>query len=255
MSGHSKWSQIKRDKAKTDSAKGKVYTKMAREIIIAAKNGGGDPAGNPRLRSAIERSREAGLPNENIKRAILKGTGELAADQLEEIRYEGYGPAGTAVLIEAMTENRNRTVADLRMNFTKYGGNLGETGCVGWMFRPKGQITIAKNDGEVQEDDLMMAAADAGAEDVKDDGEAFIVQTETDKLTDVEAALRKAGYKIEAAELAQVPENMVQVEDVQQAAKLFKLLDALENHDDIQNVYSNFDVPDAVMSELEAATR
>lgn len=255
MSGHSKWAQIKRHKAKVDALKGKVYTKMAREIIVAAKLGGGDPAGNPRLRAAITKAKEEGLPNDNIKRAIMKGTGELAAEQLEEVRYEGYGPGGVAVLVEAMTDNRNRTVGDLRMYFSKFGGNLGETGCVGWMFKPMGQITVGKQDGAVDEDTLMLAAADAGAEDVRNEGESFTVLTQPDLLDVVAEALRKAGYCLEDAELAQIPQNTVPVAGLQQASKLLKLLDAIENHDDVQNAYSNFDIPDSILSELAAATR
>lgn len=254
MSGHSKWAQIKRHKAKVDAEKGKVYTRMAREIIVAAKLGGGDPAGNPRLRAAIEKAKEAGLPNDNIKRAIMKGTGELSAEQLEEVRYEGYGPAGVAVLVQAMTDNRNRTVSDLRMFFSRYGGNLGETGCVGWMFKPMGQITVSKQDGTVDGDTLMLAAADAGAEDVRDDDEVFSVLTLPEQLQAVEEALRGGGYRVEEAEVAQIPQNTVQVTDSQLAGKLLKLLDAIENHDDVQNVFSNFDIPNAVLNELEAST-
>ncbi|HEY9766072.1 MAG TPA: YebC/PmpR family DNA-binding transcriptional regulator, partial [Chroococcales cyanobacterium] len=202
MSGHSKWSTIKRQKAKTDAARGAIFTKVSREIILAAQSGGGDPEGNFRLRTAIDKAKSEGVPLDNIKRAIQKGVGGGEDSNLEEIRYEGYGPGGVAVLVEAVTDNRNRTAADIRSAFSKNGGNLGETGCVGWMFAEKGQIFLSNEEDSLSEDDLMLAALDAGADDVRNQGASFEVLTEPSQLEAVQLALTKLGFPVESADLA-----------------------------------------------------
>jgi YebC/PmpR family DNA-binding regulatory protein len=244
MSGHSKWATIKRQKAVVDAKRGVVYAKIAREIIVAASIGGADPAGNFRLRQAIERAKAEGVPNDNIQRAIEKGAGSGSSDHMEELTYEGYGPGGVAVMVRCATDNRNRTAGDVRSYFSKYGGNLGETGCVGWMFKERGQIVIAKTT-DVKEDDLMMAALDAGAEDLdSSDDESFIVYCPPLQLEQVQDGLKNAGYKITAAQASMDPISTVEVRDADNAKKLLRLLDTLENHDDVQNVYANFDMDD-----------
>jgi YebC/PmpR family DNA-binding regulatory protein len=250
ISGHSKWSQIKRDKAKTDSARGASFTKVAREIIIASKLGGPDPAGNFRLRTAIENAKAISMPADNIKRAIARGQGAGDEEHVEEIQYEGYGPGGVAIIVQAVTGNRNRTASDVRHFFSKHGGNLGETGCVGWMFQSRGVVRLAGED--LDADEILMAAADAGADDVRDDGEAIEVLTAPDQLEAVHKALEDAGYKAESSAISLLPDNVVEIDDADVAKKLMKIIDALENHDDVQDVYSNFDFSDAVLAVVEA---
>lgn len=250
ISGHSKWSTIKRQKAKTDAARGAVFTKLSREIILAAKVGGGDPTGNFRLRTAIEKARSSGMPQDNIKRAVAKGSGGGEGTEFDEIRYEGYGPGGVAVMVEAQTDNRNRTAADIRSAFSKNGGNLGETGCVGWMFTEKGQILISNEDGEFGEDDLMLVAVEAGADDLINQGESYEILTPPEQLEEVQNALSKAGYPIESADLAFVPSNNVEVTDPEIAKKLLKMVDALEELDDVKNVWSNSDFADGILEAL-----
>ncbi|MCL6638890.1 MAG: YebC/PmpR family DNA-binding transcriptional regulator [Firmicutes bacterium] len=241
MSGHSKWATIKRKKAKVDAQRGKLFTRLAREIIVAARQGGGDPEGNMRLKAAIQRAKEANIPNENIMRAIQKGTGEIGGGNLEEISYEGYGPGGVAVLLEIMTDNRNRTAGEIRHLFSKYGGNLGETGCVAWMFEKKGFIVIDKSENPVDEDDLMLQVLDAGAEDFKAEEDSYEVVTAAGDLQAVKEALEKAGIKIAEAEITMLPQTEVKLAG-QQAEQMMRLMDALEEHDDVQNVYANFDL-------------
>lgn len=249
MSGHSKWANIKRQKAVVDAKKGVVYARMAREIIVAARFGGGDPAGNFRLRQAIDRAKAEGVPNDNIARAIEKGAGGGAGDNLEELTYEGYGPGGVAVMVRCATDNRNRTAGDLRSYFSKYGGNLGETGCVGWMFKERGEITVERT-AKVNEDDLMMTALEAGADDLdSDDDEVITVICQPSNLETVRDALRTAGYSIDSAETTMAPMSTVEVTEADNAKQLLKLLDILENHEDVQQVYANFDMAANLMQE------
>ena len=254
MAGHSKWANIKRQKARVDAVKGKVFTKISREIIVAARTGIPDPAGNFQLRTAIEKAKAAGIPHDNIERAIAKGSGKLGGDgnTLEAIRYEGYGPGGVAVVIEALTDNRNRTAADLRAALSKNGGNLGETGCVSWMFEQKGVVLIA---GAVDEDELLEASLEAGAQsyelipDEEDEDEAAAeVFTSVANLESLERSLKQKGFAVKQSELRWIPNNSVEVTDPLQARSLLKLMDALEDLDDVQNVTANFDMADDLMS-------
>jgi len=249
MSGHSKWHQIRHKKAAMDAKRGKLFTKLIREITIAAKQGGGDPDMNPRLRTAIEAAKAANMPAENIERAIKKGTGELEGVAYEEVVYEGYGPGGVAIMIEAVTDNKNRTVAEIRHIFSKYGGNLGETGCVSWMFTKTGMILVPKEGTDP--DKLLEVALEAGAEDFKDEEgtEFFEIYAQPSDLMSLKDALTQAGFKVESAEITAIPQSTVRVEG-KNAEKLLKLLEALEDHDDVQKVHSNMDIPDEVMSAL-----
>ena len=240
MSGHSKWSTIKRKKGANDAKRGKIFTKLIKEITIAARMGGGDPEGNPRLRSAITVAKGENMPKENIDRAIKKGTGDLDGAVYEEIMYEGYGPGGVAVLVETMTDNKNRTVADIRHFFAKSGGNLGESGCVAWMFDKKGTLTVAR-DG-VSEEELMDLALEAGAEDVvaNDDGSIEVI-TGPWEFTTIKEALEKAGFTAEFGEVTMKPENVIELAG-DEAARMQKLLDALEGLDDVQEVYTSAEI-------------
>ncbi|MCL6634285.1 MAG: YebC/PmpR family DNA-binding transcriptional regulator [Peptococcaceae bacterium] len=243
MSGHSKWSTIKRKKAKVDAQRGKLFTRLSREIIVAARQGGGDPEANMRLKAAIQRAREANIPNENIVRAIQKGTGELSGSNYEEIVYEGYGPGGVAVLIEAMTDNRNRTAGEIRHIFSRNGGSLGESGCVAWMFSKKGLIVVEKEDNKMDEDDLMLLAIDSGADDFKAEDDSFEITCEPGELQKVRESLEQAGVKIALAEAAMIPQSTVKLEG-REAEQMMRLMEALEDHDDVQNVYANFEFDD-----------
>ncbi|NER50770.1 MAG: YebC/PmpR family DNA-binding transcriptional regulator [Symploca sp. SIO1A3] len=247
MAGHSKWANIKRQKARVDAVKGKTFAKLSRAIIVAARSGVPDPDANFQLRNAVDKAKAAGIPNENIERAIAKGAGKLGADgdSLEEIRYEGYGVGGVAVLIEALTDNRNRTAADLRSAFTKNGGNLGETGCVSWMFEQQGVVTLAST---VEEDQLLEIALEGGAEDVKMDTEVSEVFTEVSNLETLNQTLKNKGLPVIEAELRWIPGNTVELTDPDLARSLLKLMDALEELDDVQNVTANFDMTDELMS-------
>lgn len=238
MSGHSKWSTIKRKKEKTDAARGKIFTKIGRELAVAIKEGGGpDPNTNSRLRDCIAKAKMNNMPNENINRAIKKAAGEGENINYETIVYEGYAPGGVAVIAEALTDNKNRTAADVRHAFDKNGGSLGASGCVAWMFDTKGLITV-ENDGDIDEEALMMAALEAGAEDVSNAGDAFVVTTEVTALGEVREALEAAGYKLTSAELSRIPQNTVSP-DPALYESIDRLLDMLEENDDIQNVYHN----------------
>lgn len=241
MAGHSKWKNIRLHKGKADAERGKLFAKLSRDLTIAAKAGGGTPDSNPRLRLAIEKAKAASMPADNIKRAIQKGTGELAADNVEEITYEGYGPGGVAVIVETETDNRNRTVEKVRTAFNKNGGSLGESGSVAWQFNRVGQISVPANG--VTEDDLMLAALDAGAEDVQLDDENFVVTTPTEALSDVTNALESAGFALDATEIALVPTTTVELEG-EAAQKMLRLLDVLEELDDVTNVTANFEISD-----------
>jgi YebC/PmpR family DNA-binding regulatory protein len=246
MSGHSKWSSIKHKKGAVDAKRGKLFSKLARAIIVAAKEGGGDPAGNLALQNAIEKAREASMPKDNIERAIARGSGSGAdAAAYEHIAYEGYGPAGVALYVEALTDNRNRTASDVRHLFAKHDGNLAEAGAVAWLFERKGVILV--DAGAVDEDELMLAAADAGAEDVVQDESTFRVIAAQEDLHAVRAALEQAGIPIDSAEQTMVPKTTVPVEDEAAAKKVLRLLDALDENDDVQEVYANFDIPERVL--------
>ncbi len=251
MSGHSKWSTIKRKKGAIDSKRGKIFTKLIKEITLAARLGGGDIEGNARLRSAVLAAKEENMPKDNIDRAIKKGTGELAGGAAyEEVTYEGYGPAGVAVIVEVMTDNKNRTVAEIRHIFSKHGGNLGENGCVAWMFDKKGSITFDKK--AVDEDALMETALEAGADDVRD------LETEWEVITDplafesVKKAIDKKGWKTVDSRVGLIPQNMVKLEGGK-AETMMRLMEKLEDNDDVQNVYSNFDISDEEMEKLAAS--
>jgi len=249
MAGHNKWKQIKHKKAITDSKRASAWTKIIREITVAAKAGGGDPDGNPRLRLAMDDARAANMPKENIERAIKKGTGELEGQSYEELSYEGYGPGGTAIFIEATTDNPNRTVAEIRHAFSRNGGNLGATGSVGWMFDRKGQLYLdaAKSDEEKTLED----ALEAGAEDFAREGEQYVVSTAPNDFHAVQDALKAKGYTVDSAELAMVPKNTVKVEGAD-AEQLIKLLDKLEELDDVSKVFSNFDIDASTLADVEA---
>jgi len=252
MSGHSKWSTIKHKKGKADAERGKVFTRVIKEITIAARSGGGDPAGNPRLRTAILAAKAANMPASNIDRAIKKGTGELEGVNYEEIIYEGYGPSGVAILAETVTDNRNRTTGELRHAFTKYGGNLGEVGCVSWMFETRGVITIPR--ASVDEDTLITIALDAGALDVKTEmEEAYEVITAFGDLEKVGKALADKKVAVGSSEVQKIAQNLIHL-DEKEGAQLLKLLDALEEQDDVQKVFSNFEMSDEVMAKLSAAS-
>jgi YebC/PmpR family DNA-binding regulatory protein len=250
MSGHSRWSQIKRKKGKADVERGKLFSKILREITVAARSGGGDPKINMRLKSAVEAARDANMPQENIKRAIQKGTGELPGESYEEITYEGYGPAGVAVMVEVLTDNRNRTGPEVRRAFEKHGGNMGAAGAVAWMFERKGVIQV---DGtKIAEDDLLAVALDAGAADVKQVEKAFEVTTAPGEMEAVRGALEAQSVPVLRAEVSFVPQSTVRVEG-KEAPAVLRLIEALEELDDVQNVYSNFDIPDEVIEAITAA--
>jgi len=246
MAGHSKWKNIRLHKGKADVERAKIFGKLGRELTIAAKLGGGNPDSNPRLRLAIEKARGSSMPADNIKRAVQKGTGELSSETYEEITYEGYGPGGVAVLVEAATDNRNRTVADLRHAFSRFGGSLGESGSVAWQFTRQGVVTIAAEG--LDEDAVMEAALEAGAEDLQRNGDSFAITTPVDDLSTVRDALAALNFTIEEAEIEMVPQTMVQLEG-EQARKALKLVDALEDLDDVQTVSANFDVTDDILQE------
>lgn len=249
MSGHSKWANIKHRKAAQDAKRGNLFQKLVKAVIIAAKEGGGDPAMNMRLKAAIDRAKAASVPNDNIIRGIKRGTGEIEGAQYEEITYEAYGPNGVAILIEVLTDNRNRAASEIRAVLTRNGGSLGEAGSVAWMFERKGTIEVSGKD--LDEEALMTVALEAGAEDLEQQDEGYAVYTDPASLPDVRDALEKAGYSIERAETEMVPKNTVQISDPEKARKVLRLMDLLEENDDTQNVYGNFDIPDVIMESLE----
>ena len=247
MSGHSKWASIKHKKGAADAKRGKIFTKLIKEITVAARIGGGDPAGNPRLRTAILIAKGKNMPVDNITRAIKKGTGELEGVHYEEVTYEGYGPGGAAIFLEAMTDNKNRTVSEIRAALGKAGGNLGENGCVGWMFEKKGLITV-KTDAK-NEDDLMELVIDAGADDMQTVEDHYEITTAIENFETVRKALEEADVPMDTAELTRIPQNTVSL-DAKKGKALLKLMDILDDHDDIQKAYSNFDIPDDVMAAI-----
>ena len=245
MSGHSKWSTIKRQKGANDAKRGALFTKVAREIMVAARAGGGDPDANYRLRLAMDKARAVNMPMDNIKRAIERASGSGEGEQFEEIVYEGYGPGGVAVLDEPMTDNRNRTVSEVRHIVSKAGGNMGEAGCVSWMFHKKGYIVVSR--AKADEDKLMTLALDAGAEDLQTEDDNFVVTTSPNDFEKVKKALEDAGVPLEVAEVTMVPQTYVKLEG-KDAQQMLRLMEALEDSDDVQNVYANFDIPEEIMS-------
>ncbi|MEC7640577.1 MAG: YebC/PmpR family DNA-binding transcriptional regulator [Nitrospinota bacterium] len=248
MSGHSKWASIKHKKGATDAKRGKIFTKIIKEITVSARMGGGDPDGNPRLRQSIAAAKQANMPQDNITRAIKKGTGELDGVQYEEVTYEGYGPGGAAVFVEVMTDNKNRSVGEIRSIFAKRGGNIGANGCVAWIFEQKGLILV-KTD-QTGEDELFELALETGADDMKREGDHFEIVTSRENFEPVRKTLEDKGIKMELAELTRLPQNTVKV-DEKDGKSLLKMMDALEDHDDVQKAYSNFDIPEEVMAVLE----
>lgn len=247
MSGHSKWANIKHKKGKMDAIRGKVTTKISREITVAVRMGGSDPAGNMRLKLALQKAKENNIPKDNVQRAIQKGLGAQDGGNYEEIMYEGYGPGGVAVMLEILTDNRNRTAADIRHLFSKNGGNLGESGCVGWMFDKKGLFLIEKT-SKLDEEDLMLLVLDAGAEDFRSEDDQFEVITAPEDWESVREALEKADIPVESAQITMVPQTTVKLAG-DEAVKMLKLMEALEDHDDVQEVYANFDIPEEMMEE------
>jgi len=246
MSGHSKWHSIKHKKGAIDAKRGRMFTKVIKEITIAARIGGGDPDGNPRLRKAILDAKELNMPADNIKRAVQKGTGELEGGQLDELQYEGYGPSGVALIVEVVTDNRNRTVSEIRHVFSKNGGNMGESGSVAWMFHKKGYIVIDKSKGD--EDTLMALAIDAGADDFTSDESNYEIYTAPEAFDPVLNAVKAKGIQTISAEISMIPQTYVKVEG-KAAQQLIKLMEALEEHDDVQHVYANFDIEESELAE------
>jgi YebC/PmpR family DNA-binding regulatory protein len=246
VSGHSKWSSIKHKKGAADAKRGKLFSKLSRAIIVAAKEGGGDPGNNLSLQNAIEKAKSYSMPKDNIDRAIAKGSGADAdADAFETIVYEGYGPEGVAVIVEALTDNKNRTAADVRHMFSKHGGNLGATGAVAWQFDRRGVVVVPAEG--VDEEELLLVAADGGAEDIAQDGDVFQVTSAPESLAAVRQAIEAAGFTVDSAELMLVPKTTVAVEDEAKARQVMRLIDALEDNDDVQDVYANFDIPERVL--------
>jgi len=248
MSGHSKWATIKHKKAALDSKRGAMFTKIIRELTISARQGGGKPDANPRLRMAIQKAKDANMPNDNIDRAIKKGTGELEGVTLEEITYEGYGPGGVALLVAVLTDNKNRTSSEIRSVFEKKGGNLAAQGAVNWLYEKKGYIVVNKS--TIDEEKLMNIVLDAGAEDMQTDDTGYSITTNPNDLEKVRKAIDDNKIKTEVAEISMIPKNTVKVVG-EDAKKLLNLIGELEDHDDVQNVYANFDIPDEIMNELE----
>jgi YebC/PmpR family DNA-binding regulatory protein len=247
MSGHSKWATIKRKKAAIDAKRGKVFTRLAREIITAARQGGGDPTANARLRTAVAAARAENMPSANIDKAIKRGTGEIEGAHYEEVSYEGYGPGGVALFLDVVTDNRNRTVGEIRHLLTKANGSLGENGCVAWMFELKGNITLPE--GERSEDEMMELVVEAGAEDLALEDDVWIVVTAPVELFAVREALEEKGLEVERAELVRIPQNTVKLEG-KEAEAMLRLMEALEDHDDVQRVSANFDIPDEILQSL-----
>ena len=246
MSGHSKWSSIKHKKGAADAKRGQLFSKLSRAIIVAAKEGGGDPAGNLALQNAIEKARSYSMPKDNIERAIAKGSGaDAEAASFETVVYEGYGPEGVAVLVEALTDNRNRTASEVRHAFTKFGGNLGTTGAVAWQFERRGVVLVSASGTD--EEELVTAAAEGGADDVELDGSSFVVTSTPESLSDVRRTLQDGGFTVESVELAMVPKTTVAVSDESVARRIVKLVEGLEDTEDVQDVYANFDIPEDVL--------
>ncbi len=249
MAGHSHWAQIKHKKAKVDAQRGKLFSKLIREIIVATRLGGPNPEFNPRLRTAIEQAKRANMPQENIERAIKKGAGEIEGEQFEEVIYEGYGPGGVAIMVLATTDNRNRTSAEVKHTFSKYGGNLGSSGCVSYLFERKGVIEVPAS--SITEEDLLEKAIEAGADDVQSGSEVHLVYTAPEDLYSVKEALEKLGVNVEKAQVTWIPTSTVAVNDPETAKKVLKLIDALDDLEDVQQVISNFEIPDEILQKVE----
>ena len=251
MSGHSKWANIKHKKARSDEKRGKEFTKIAKDITIAVRTGGGgDPEANSKLKLAIQKAKAINMPNENITRAIKKGAGQGDSDALEEIAYEGYGPGGVAIMLDIATDNRNRTAPEIRHIFAKNGGNLGETGCVSWMFKRTGIIRIAKEDLKMDEDDFMLQILEMGADDIREDDGYYEILTSPDQFLDIKEAMEKEGYIIQDADWDMLAETSVEINDPDMARKILKLIDLMEDHDDVQNVFTNMIIPDEVLDKI-----
>jgi YebC/PmpR family DNA-binding regulatory protein len=248
MSGHSKWSTIKRKKGAVDAKRGKIFSRLTKEITVSARLGGGDPDGNPRLRAAIAAAKQENMPKDNIQRAINKGTGEGGGSNLEEVIYEGYGPEGVAIMVDSLTDNKNRTVSDLRHLFTKYGGSMGEPGCVAWMFDNKGVIVFDQD--AVKEDELFEAALESGAEDLQTTESQFEVLTDPTTFLEVKEELESRGFEPALAELQLRPKTTVAIEEENRAQTILRLVESLEDHDDVNNVFANFDIPDRILEAL-----
>ena len=248
MAGHSKWANTKHRKARVDAARGKIFTKIAREITVAAREGGEDLDANFRLRLAVQKARENNMPNDNIQRAIQKGTGGQEGSSYEQATFEGYAPGGVAILLDVMTDNRNRTVAEIRHVLSKHAGSLGESGCVSWMFSRKGYITVDKSDVKMEEDDFMLEVLEAGAEDIDlDDSGIYNITTETESFEAVKNYLQDQGIEIASSEVTMLPSTSIAITEADTAAKIIKLMEVLDDHDDVQNVYANFDIPEELM--------
>jgi YebC/PmpR family DNA-binding regulatory protein len=250
MSGHSKWANIKHKKGRQDAAKGKIFTKLGRELIVAARAGGGNPDANFRLKIAIQKAKANNMPADNIQRAIQKGAGGAEGNNYEELTYEGYGPGGVAVMVNIMTDNRNRTAGEIRHIFSKNNGNMGESGCVSWMFKEKGMLTVSGEDLKLDSDELMLLALDAGAEDIQEQGSDFEITVLPADFQRVKDAMEAKGITFSDAEITMVPENTVEITDPDQAKLVLRLMDYLEDHDDVQNTYTNLDISDETMEKL-----
>ncbi len=248
MSGHSHWAGIKHKKAVIDAKRGNVWSKLARMIIVAAKNGGGDPSANLPLRYAIDKAKAANMPKDTIEKAIKKGTGDLEGVNFEEVLYEGYGPSGVAIMVEALTDNRNRTAPEVKRLFEKHGGSLGITGCVNWMFSKKGLITVSTSDAD--EDALLEIALAAGADDMENTGSVYEITCDPSAYEELRKTLKEKDIPTEVAEISMVPQNMVPISDEATAKKIISLMEVIEDHDDVQNAYANFDIPDEIMDRL-----
>ncbi|PTM58312.1 YebC/PmpR family DNA-binding transcriptional regulator [Desmospora activa] len=249
MAGHSKWKNIQHRKGRQDAIRGKVFAKLSREIMVATREGGPDPEQNQRLRLAVAKARSQNMPNDNIERAIKRGSGEEGGGNYEAVTYEGYGPAGAAVMVEALTDNRNRTAADIRHIFSKRDGNLGESGCVAWMFERKGLLYIDRNTTDVEEDELLMLALEAGAEDFEAATDAFTITTAPENFEDIKNVLEDQGFRLSNAEVTMIPTNTVDVSG-EHASKILNLIETLEDHDDVQNVFANFNIDEAELEKL-----
>ena len=250
MSGHSKWATIKHKKAATDAKRGRIFTRIIKEITVAARNGGGDPDSNPRLRAAINAAKAENMPADNIKRAVLRGTGELPGVTFEEAQFEGYGPGGVAIIMEVATDNRNRTVSEIRHLLSRNGGNMGEAGCVAWMFSKRGSITVLKN--KASEEQLMNIVLEAGAEDLRDDGEQWEIVSLPENHEAVVEALKKANIETTTSEVTMMPQNYIKVQG-KDAQAMVRLVDALEDHEDVQHVYANFDIDEHELEQVSNA--
>ena len=249
MAGHSHWAGIKHKKAIVDAKRGKLWSKIARIIIVAARSGGGDPAANLSLRYAIDKAKAANMPKDTIEKAIKKGTGDLGGADYEEVLYEGYGPGGVAIMVEGLTDNRNRTAPEIKKIFERRGGSMGASGCVGWMFSKKGLITVSAQ--AANEDDLMELALSAGADDLQNTGEIYEITCEPAAFDELKTALEEKQVPLESAELSMVPQNTVAIGEEETARKVLNMMEEFEDHDDVQNVYANFDIPDEIMDKLE----